>query len=151
MYPTNIEQEIDKLLMYQPDKLKEVILSLHEYDSKNTEKAIRHASLGHHLDEDMMNEALATIVRYDGMRAPFWSMTEFKEICNKYGISTMGEKYNDYDLNFLTQYYLADFKSLGKEPLPFIKIAEDKLHDIDNPKASECAYWKAKHRICKKK
>ena len=146
-----IEQEIDKLIIYQPDKIKEVLLTLHEQDAKETERAIRHATLGHHLDEEMMNEALATIVRYDGVRAPFWSLTEFRDICTTHNISITAEKYNIYDLNFLTQYYLADFKSLGKEPLTFIHIAEDKLHDIDNPKACETAYWKAKHRICKSK
>lgn len=151
MHSTTIEQEIDKLIVYQPDKIKEILLSLYEHDPKETERAIRHAALGHHLDEEMMNEALATIVRYDGMRAPFWSMIEFKDLCAKHNISTVSEKYNEYDLNFLTQYYYADLKSLGKEPIVFIHIAEDKLHDIDNPKACEIAYWKAKHRLCKNK
>ena len=151
MHSTTIEQEIDKLIIYQPDKIKDVLLSLYEHDNKETERAIRHASLGYHLDEEMMNDALATIVRYDGVRAPFWSMIEFKNLCAKHNISIMNEKYNEYDLNFLTQYYYADLKSLGKEPLVFIHIAEDKLHDIDNPKACETAYWKAKHRLCKNK
>ena len=154
MQSMTIEQEIDKLLIYQPEKVKEIIMSLHEYDAKETEKAVHHAILGYHLDEEMMNEALSTIVRYDGMHAPFWSMLEFKDICAKNSISTANEKYNDCDLNFLTQYYFADFKSLGKDSkdiITFIHIAEDKLHDIDNPKACESAYWKAKHRICKHK
>lgn len=151
MHSMTIEQEIDKLILYQPDKIKEVLLTLHEQNAKETQKAIHRATLGHHLDEEMMNEALSTIVRYDGVRAPFWTFLEFKEYCEKNGISVATEKYNEYDLNFLTQYYLADFKSLGKDPLTFIKIAEDKLHDIDNPKACEAAYWKAKHRLCKHK
>lgn len=150
MYHTAV-QEIEKLIMYQPDKIKEALSILHEQYPKETERAIKSATLGCHLDEEMMNEALATIVRYDGMRAPFWSMTEFKDIYAKHGISTISEKYNDYDLNFLTQYYLADFKSLGREPITFIHLAEDKLHDIDDPKASETAYIIAKHRICKQK
>lgn len=149
MQITSIEQEIDKLLVYQPAKIKEILLSLHEHDAKYTEKMIHYATVGYHLDEDCMNEALATIVRYDGTRAPFWSMQEFKDLLAKNNISVLSEKYNEYDLNFLTQYYYADFKSLGKDPIIFIHLAEDKLHDIDNPKACETAYWKAYHRINK--
>lgn len=151
MQMLTIEQEIDRLVVYQPDKLKEILLALHDRDPKHTEKAIHYATMGYHLDEECMNEALATIVRYDGMRAPFWSMQEFKDLLAKNGISVLSEKYNEYDLNFLTQYYYADFKSLGKDPIVFIHIAEDKLHDIDNPKACETAYWKAHHRLNKSK
>lgn len=151
MQMLSIEQEIDRLVVYQPDKLKEIILALHDQDPKHTEKAIHYATMGYHLDEECMNEALATIVRYDGMRAPFWSMQEFKDLLAKNGISVLNEKYNEHDLNFLTQYYYADFKSLGKDPIIFIHIAEDKLHDIDNPKACETAYWKAHHRLSKSK
>lgn len=151
MQMLSIEQEIDKLVVYQPDKLKEILLALHDRDPKHTEKVIHYVTMGYHLDEECMNEALATIVRYDGMRAPFWSMQEFKDLLVKNGISVLNEKYNEYDLNFLAQYYYADFKSLGKDPLVFIHIAEDKLHDIDNPKACETAYWKARHRLNKTK
>lgn len=147
----SLEQKIDKLIVYQPDKIKEILLTLHEQDHLTVEKALHRADLGCHLDEEMMNDALATIVRYDGMRAPFWTMTEFKDLCIKYGISTLSEKYNDYDLNYLTQAYLADFKSLGKEPITFMNMSIDKLHDIDDPKASEFAYHNAKHRLCKRK
>ena len=51
--------------------------------------------------------------------------------------------------NYLTQMYLADFKSLGQEPAVFIGLAIDRLNDIDDPKASEYAYYNAKKRICK--
>lgn len=151
MHTLTIEQEIDKLVIYQPEKIKEILMAMHDKDPKHTEKIIHCAITGYHLDEEMMQDALATIVRYDGMRAPFWSMQEFTELLRKNGISTCSEKYNEYDLNFLTQYYFADFKSLGKDPIVFVRIAEDKLHDIDNPKACETAYWKAYHRINKAK
>ena len=59
--------------------------------------------------------------------------------------------YNIYDLNFMAQYYLADFKSQGKEPVTFINMALDKFNDIDDPKAHESAYWTAKMRICRYK
>lgn len=151
MQTLSVTQAIDKLVIYQPDKIKEILLSLYDHDPKYTEKAIHYATVGYHLDEECMNEALATIVRYDGMRAPFWSMQEFRDLLSKNGISVLNEKYNEYDLNFLTQYYYADFKSLGKDPLVFIHIAEDKLHDIDDPKACETAYRKAHHRLNKVK
>ena len=41
------------------------------------------------------------------------------------------------------------FKSLGQDPVIFIHLAEDKLHDIDDDKACEAAYWEAYHRINK--
>ena len=147
MHSTDIEQEIGKLLIYQPEKVKEIIMDLHKRDPKYTERAIKYATMGHHLDEEMMCEALATIVRFDGKRAPFWTMVEFKDLLEKNHISLHGEKYNEYDLNYLTQYYYADFKSLGNDPVVFIHMAEDRLHDIDDPKACEKAYWSAHHRL----
>lgn len=151
MHTMTIEQEIDKLVVYHPDKIKDILFAMHEKDPKHTEKMIHCALTGYHLDEEIMCEALATIVRYDGMRAPFWSMTEFKDILQKNDISVISEKFNEYDLNFLTQYYFADFKSLGKDPLTFVRIAEDTLKDVDNPKACEAAYWMAHHRLHKAK
>ena len=151
MHSMDIEQEIGKLLIYHPDKIKEILLELHKRDTKFTERAVRHAVMGYHLDEEMMLEALGTIIKYDGKRAPFWSMTEFKDILEKNNISLHNEKYNEYDLNYLTQYYYADFKSLGSDPVVFIHLAEDRLHDIDDPKACEKAYWSAHHRICHSK
>lgn len=147
MHSHIIEKEIEKLVT-SPNKAKEVILTLYEHCPDEAKKAIHYAALEHHLDEDMMNEALATIIRYDNARAPFWTFAEFSALCAANGISVSGEKYNLYDLNFLTQYYFADFKSLGTKPEPFIKLAVDKLHDVDDPKACETAYWEAKNRIC---
>lgn len=54
-------------------------------------------------------------------------------------------------MNYLTQMYLADFKSLGQEPAIFIGLAIDRLNDIDDPKACEYAYHDAKKRIMKHK
>lgn len=64
-------------------------------------------------------------------------------------ISLVGQAYNEYDVNYLTQYYMADFKSLGQDPVTFICMAIDRLHDIDDPKACEVAYREAMHRIRK--
>lgn len=150
MYPNIIEQDIEKIIV-KPDKVREVLESLIESNPKETKKAIHYACLGHHLDEEMMNEALSTITRYDGARAPFWTVEEFNEECIKNNISCIGKSYNEYDLNFMTQYYLADFKSLGQKPITFINLAIDKFNDIDDPKAHETAYWTAKMRICRRR
>lgn len=150
MYSNSIEQDIEKIIA-KPDKAREVIESLLELNPKETRKAIHYACLGHHLDEEMMNEALNTITRYDGIKAPFWTVEEFNEKCAKNNISCIGKSYNAYDLNFMTQYYLADFKSQGKDPITFINMALDKFNDIDDPKAHESAYWTAKMRICRHK
>lgn len=150
MYKRTIEQEMEDIIN-KPDKVKEVLDSLMESHPKETKKAVHYACLGHHLDEEMMEEALQTITRYDGVKAPFWTMEEFKMVCANNGISCMNTKYNEFDLNFMTQYYLADFKSQGKEPITFINMAMDKFNDIDDIKSSETAYWTAKMRICKRK
>lgn len=142
------KQEVENIIN-KPDKVKEVIESLMELYPKETAKAIHYACLGNHLDEDMMNEALSTITRYDSVKAPFWTIEEFREECVKNNISCVGKNYNEYDLNFLTQFYLADFKSLGQKPITFINMAIDKFNDIDDVKASEAAYWAAKMKICK--
>lgn len=144
-----MEHEIEKLYVTHPDKLKEVLLILSDKHPEQVKKAIHRASLGHHLDDDMMHEALSTITRYDGVKAPFWTHAEFKETLLKNNISLIYEKYNEYDLDFLAQYYYADFKSLGQDPITFIHLAEDKFHDIDDDKACEAAYWEAYHRINK--
>lgn len=65
----------------------------------------------------------------------------------KTNISLAGQPYNEFDLNYLTQYYMADFKSLGQDPVTFICMAVDRLHDVDDPKAAEKAYRSATHRI----
>ena len=55
-------------------------------------------------------------------------------------------------LEVLCREYLEHLlENVGKDPIVFIHIAEDKLHDIDNPKACETAYWKAQHRLNKTK
>lgn len=143
-----IDIDIQKL-MSQPMKIKEVIEELHEKFPKETGRAVHFAVNGKHLDEEMMEEAFTTITRYDGARAPFWTMHDFEELLSKSNISITGQQYNKYDVNFLAQYYAADFKSLGQDPMPFICMAIDRLHDVDDPKAAEKAYRTASHRIAK--
>ena len=63
-----IEIDIQKL-MSQPMKIKEVIEELHEKFPKETSRAVHFAVNGKHLDEEMMEEAFATITRYDGAKA----------------------------------------------------------------------------------
>ena len=145
------ELDIDiQKLMSQPMKIKEVIEELHEKFPRETRRAVHFAVNGRHLDEEMMEEAFTTITRYDGAKAPFWTMQDFEELLNKNSISIAGQQYNGYDVNFLAQYYAADFKSLGQEPMTFICMAIDRLHDVDDPKAAEKAYRTAAHRIATK-
>lgn len=143
------EENLHKLIS-QPMKLQEVVEELHEMHPKQTERAVHFAVHGKHLDEELMNEALATITRYDGVHAPFWTTEEFCELLKKTNMSITGQPYNKYDLNYLTQYYLADFKSLGQDPTTFMCMAFDRLHDIDDPHAAEYAYHSAMHRLAKK-
>lgn len=140
--------DVQKLLT-QPMKTKELLYELHDAYPKKIARAVHFSVNGKHLDEEMMSEALATITRYDGTKAPFWSMDAFRDVLKKTNISLVGQPYNEYDLNFLTQYYLADFKSLGQDPVTFICMAVDRLHDVDDPCASEHAYHVAMHRIAK--
>lgn len=146
----DFEKNIQKL-MAQPLKLKEIVEELHEHHPKEVERATHFAANGRHLDEDTMCEALHTITRYDGMQAPFWTMDEFRETLKKTNINLAGQPYNEYDVNFLTQYYMADFKSLGQNPTTFICMAIDRLHDVDDPKAAEKAYRSAIHRLASHK
>lgn len=146
----NFEKNVDQLILHH-DKVKEFIEDMYECYPKDTERNVRFALHGRHLDEELMNEALETIIKYDGSRAPFWSMTEFISLLTPAGVNLMVEKFNEYDLNFLTQYYYADFKSLGSDPMVFIKLAYDRLHDIDDPHACEAAYREAIKRIKKHK
>lgn len=143
------EENLNRLIN-QPMKLKEVLEELHESTPKPVARAVYFAANGRHLDEEMMNEALATITRYDGVKAPFWTMQEFCEVLSKTNLAISGQAYNKYDLNYLTQMYLADFKSLGQDPVTFVCMAVDRLHDVDDPQASEYAYHDASRRIAKK-
>lgn len=143
----DFETKLDSMIKY-PDKVKETINWLYDKYPKEVSRAVHYAGLNNHLDEEMMCEALATITRYDSVKAPFWTMEDFRTICRKMNISCVSEKYNEFDLNFLTHYYFADFKSLGDKPETFIPMAVDKLHDVDDPKACEFAYREAKKRIC---
>ncbi len=145
---SDFEQDLQQIVA-QPTKVKELFAEWHERAPREAERALHFALHGKHLDEEMMMEAFSTITRYDGVKAPFWTMAEFEEALQQAGISTSGQQYNKYDLNYLTQMYLADFKSLGQDPAVFIGLALDRLNDIDDPKASEYAYHDAKHRICK--
>lgn len=45
MHTLTIEQEIDKLVIYQPEKIKEILMTMHDKDPKHTEK---NHSLCHH-------------------------------------------------------------------------------------------------------
>lgn len=139
--------EIEQLFIKHPDKVKEALEIIYDKEPELVKCALRRAKLGHHLDEEMMEEALASIVRYDGKKAPFWTQEEFREILAQNKISLIYEKYNEYDLSYIAQYYLADLKSLGQEPMTFINIARDLLVDVDNSKACERAYWMAYRRI----
>lgn len=146
------EFQIDvQKLIAQPMKAKEVLEELHEHYPKEVGRAVFFAVNGKHLNEELMEEALETITRYDGVKAPFWTMDDFRDILKKTSISLVGQAYNEYDLNYLAQYYFADFKSLGQDPVKFICMAVDRLHDIDDPKAPEKAYHSAMHRISKHK
>lgn len=144
------EMNLQKI-MAQPMKVKEVLTELHECYPKEVARALHFAVNGKHLDEELMDEALATITRYDGVRAPFWTMDDFRDVLKKTNISLAGQPYNEYDVNYLTQYYLADFKSLGQDPVKFICMAVDRLHDVDDTHASEKAYHSAVSRIAKHK
>lgn len=143
-FNTNLQK-----LMAQPMKMKELLEDWHDECPKSAERAVHFAVHGKHLDEELMDEALRTITRYDGVQAPFWTMCDFREQLKKTNISIAGQPYNEYDLNYLTQYYMADFKSLGQSPTTFICMAVDRLHDVDDPKASEKAYRSAMHRLSK--
>ena len=142
--------DVQKLIS-QPLKMKEILEELHEKYPKETRRLVHFTVHGKHLDEELMNEALDTIIKYDGSKAPFWSYEEFLELLKKTNISMTGQQYNEYDVNYLTQMYFADFKSLGQDPVKFICMALDKLHDIDDPKASEYAYCDAMRRIASHK
>lgn len=144
------EKNVDQLVLHH-DKVKELIMETYECYPKDTARAVYHALHGKHLDEELMCEAFETIVRYDGVHAPFWTVDEFKALLAPAGVNITMEKFNVYDLNFMTQYYYADFKSLGTDPMPFVKIAMDRLHDIDDPEACEAAYREAMKRIKKHK
>jgi len=133
----------------QPAKMREILEDLYECYPKEIKRAVHYAAHGRHLDEEMLGEALATITRYDGAHAPFWTQAELEELLKKNGITLTGQQYSAYDVNFLSQYYAADFKSLGQEPLVFVKMAIDRLHDVDDANATEAAYRKASHRIAK--
>lgn len=134
----------------QPMKMKEILDELHECYPKEVARYVHFAANGKHLNEELMDEAFCTITRYDGAKAPFWSMCDFRENLKKTNISIAGQQYNEYDVNFLAQYYAADFKSLGQNPVTFICMAIDRLHDVDDAKASEKAFRTAMHRIAKK-
>lgn len=146
----DFEQDIQQLVS-QPVKVKELMEEWHKQMPREASRMAHFAVHGKHLDEEMMCEALDTITRYDGVKAPFWTMKEFEDAMQHAGITVAGKEYNKYDLNYLTQMYLADFKSLGQEPAIFIGLAIDRLNDIDDPKASEYAYHDAKKRIMKHK
>lgn len=142
------EENIQKLIA-QPMKAKELLEDMYDMYPKEMKQMLHFAVNGKHLDEETMDEALRLITRYDGAKAPFWSMDCFRETLKKTNISLVGQAYNEYDVNYLTQYYMADFKSLGQDPVTFICMAIDRLHDIDDPKACEVAYREAMHRIRK--
>ncbi len=142
-----MHEVIEKLYMKHPEKVKEALELLYDKHPEAVDKALHRVELGHHLDKEMLTEALKGIVRYDCVQAPFWTHEEFKELLAKNKISLEYEKFNDYDMDFIAQYYLADLKSLGQDPMTFINIAKDILTDIDNPKACEKAYWMAHKRI----
>lgn len=140
------ELNLQKLIA-QPMKAKELLEELHDAYPRQIERALFFSVHGKHLDEELMDEALHTITRYDGTKAPFWSMDDFREVLKKTNIPIVGQAYNEYDLNYLAQYYLADFKSLGQDPVKFMFMAVDRLHDVDDPKAAEFAYHSAMCRI----
>lgn len=141
------ECNIEHLYTKHPEQLKAALVMLYQRDPEMVEKAIHRASLGNHLDAEMLEEALEGTVRYDGRKAPFWTPEEFRDLLANNKISLLYEKYNEYDLSYLAQYYYADFKSLGSDPITFVKLAEDTLHDVDNPKACEAAFWLAFRKI----
>ena len=134
-------------LVAQPSKVREMMEDWYESCPKDAARMVHFAVNGKHLNEDMMEEALHTITRYDGIKAPFWTIEDFDELLKKTNIVLQGQAYNRYDVNVLTQYYMADFKSLGQDPVRFLCMAIDRLHDIDDPKASEVAYREAFKRI----
>lgn len=144
----NFETDVQKLIA-QPMRVKEVLEDLYECYPKDIARHVHFAVNGKHLDESMMEEAFHTITRYDGAKAPFWSMCDFRDVLKKTNISITGQQYNECDVNFMAQYYFADFKSLGQDPVTFICMAIDRLHDVDDPKACEVAYRVAAHRIAK--
>lgn len=146
MTATEFMADIQKLVT-QPAKVREMLEDWYEACPKEASRMVHFAVNGKHLNKEMMDEALETITRYDGVKAPFWAVEDFDELLKKSNIVLQGQMYNKYDVNFLAQYYLADFKSLGQDPVRFVCMALDRLHDIDDPKACEKAYRVAFKRI----
>lgn len=142
-----MHHSIEKIYISKPEQIKDALKIIQCQYPEVVKTALHRASLGHHLDEEMMNEALKDTIRFDGTHAPFWTPEEFNELLAKNNTSLLYEKYNEYDLSYLAQFFYADLKSLGNDPMTFVHIAEDMLHDIDNPKTSEVAYWLACYKI----
>jgi|GEM_PF-6093493 len=145
----NFEQKVEQLIRHYPDKLKHALKGKHSEDPMELEMFVDNALYGEHIRTlELMNKGLSTITAYTGKKAPFWSHEQFLEVCRTHNIPYENKPYTEYDLDFLAQYYGADFKAFKLDPATCILAAIDILTDHDaigDP--SEKAFKVLEHRL----
>ena len=127
----DIYQEIEKLVRQHPDKAIELFEDWADKMPEEAKESIENKLYGASIrTKEKMDEAIKLAERYTN-RVKSWNYDTFKQVLSEMGITTDGEKYTCYDINFVaTLKYLIHCNTLNPlnaTPKTYIKMALDEL------------------------
>lgn len=130
-----------------PEKMVIALEELSEDYPHKVEIAVNMAIQGKHLSEEILEKAIEGMDFVDDTSP--WTLTQTNEVAKSIGIDFDDVKYNQYDFNFMMNWYLSDMAEIwGSDATKYGKYARFMLeNDPDNENPEERAYCEAKKFI----
>ena len=121
------------------DKHLRELKEIHPEKYKELENKLYIAAYGYHFNEEMLKEALSTMINDDGSKAPKWTVAETTQVARTAGIAFT--KFNEYDWNYTMNMIYSDYcEVLGDNVMSYAKMANKFLNDKDAPEGKALKY-----------
>lgn len=135
----NANETIDHIIDIMDDILME-LKEGHPDKYAKVKNKLYIASSGYHFNEDMLEEALKSMVNDDGTKGAKWSLSDTNSAASNNGINM--RMFNQYDWNYVMNMMYSDFcEVLGDNTISYIKLAHKFLNDKDAPDGKALRYY----------
>lgn len=132
-------------IMHTFDKVLAMIKEAHPDKYKEIKNDLYIAVNGYHFNEDMLKDALSTMINDDGTSAPKWSVQDTTQVAKSSGI--VFTNFNEYDWNYVMNMIYSDYCDvLGSNTMSYVKMANKFINDKDAPDGKALRY-----ALCMKK
>lgn len=122
------------------DKHLEDLKEAHPDLYKKLENKLYIAAYGYHFNEEMLKEALSTMINDDDSKSPKWKISDTTQVARNSGISF--SKFNEYDWNYVMNMIYSDYcEVLGDNVMSYVKMANKFLNDKDAPDGKALRYY----------